>query len=206
MKLTTNTYKKSILTFMACSLSLSMASANNSCDLRYVRAINETYARHEEIKSSPAEISKAKKRKVINGAGVVTSAVVVTNAANLSALGVSPAIFVFLTVFGALPIQVADGLGKDYYGASDELPKLYERANVLSATYKLIKEAQAGGGPLIQALTPEIWKQTKKSDILPIDVATTINLLNESSAFCENETELDTMKAIFEKTVQKLKE
>lgn len=134
------------------------------------------------------------------GGNIVMSTVAgVGEGSALMSTAVAP-FFVAGAVLGGLSsVKIAE-----HFVDGEKSPSEAEKLGELTGALRLIKEAQAGQGTILESYMPIIWKEVNSSVALT-DFSLAINTLNSENAFCQNTDELDAKKGIIEKAINVLK-
>lgn len=101
---------------------------------------------------------------------------------------------------GVTSIKIAD-----HYIEGDKSASELENIKELTSSLRLLKEAAAGEGTILESFMPIVWREVSPTVALQ-DLSGVINKLNDENSFCQNSDELETRNGILTKAISELKE
>lgn len=183
-----------------------LANAFGGCESSYVNYLKSANDREKSRREYSGKVELLTMSGTGIGAFVATdlgSKAILASTAGVDSTLMSTAVVPFfaagLFLGGMTSIKIAEK-----YVEGDKSPSELENINELSSSLRLIKEAKAGEGTVLESFMPIVWREVNSSVSL-IDFSGAINKLNDENDFCQNLEELSTRNGILKKAITQLK-
>lgn len=187
-------------------LACTFGSAFAGCEGAYSNYIRSAQKRESGRRKYNAEVVGLQLTGTGVGAYIATdlsSKAILSSTAEVDSTVLSTAVVPFFSVGlflgGATSVKIAED-----YVDGDKSASEFENIKELTGALRLIKEAHAGEGTILESYMPLIWKELNTT-ITVANFAEAINNLNNENTFCQNPNELSARKGIVFRAINALR-